>query len=123
MALSEREQRLLEEMERNLYENEADIVTTLGERRGPNPTAIALGVIVALAGIITMVIGVNLDLTIVGVIGFAVLFTGVMVAVATPGKKVTSSTPASPSATPSSRSSFMDRLNERWDRRQGGLGE
>lgn len=122
MALSEREQRLLEEMERNLYEKEADIVTTLGERRGPNPTAIALGVIVALAGIITMVIGVNLDITVVGVVGFAVLFTGVMVAVATPGKKV-SATTRRPASAPSSRSSFMDRLNERWDRRQGGLGE
>lgn len=123
MALSEREQRLLEEMERNLYENEADIVTTLGERRGPNPTAIALGVIIALAGIITMVVGVNINLTAVGVVGFAVLFTGVMVAVAAPGKKVTASSPATSSSRPATRSSFMDRLNERWDRRQGGLGE
>lgn len=121
MALSEREQRLLEEMERNLYENEADIVTTLGDRRGPNPTAIALGVIVALAGLITMVVGVNLSLTVVGVIGFAVLFTGVMVAVAAPGKKIATGATAAPAAS-ASRSSFMDRLNERWDRRQGGLG-
>ena len=36
MALSEREQRLLEEMERNLYNNEADVVTTLGVSRNLN---------------------------------------------------------------------------------------
>jgi uncharacterized membrane protein len=126
MALSDHEQRLLEEMERNLYNNEADIVTTLGDRRSLNHTAIALGVIVGLAGIITMIVGVYIDITIVGIIGFAVLFTGVMVAVATPGKKV-SDTPAFPSNSSSqqrqqSSGSFMDRMNDRWERRQDGAG-
>jgi len=121
MALSEHEQRLLEEMERGLYENEADILTTLGEKRQPNHTAIALGVIIALAGVITMVVGVYSAVTLVGVIGFAVLFAGVMVAVATPGKKIAPSASA-PSATSRSTNSasFMDRMNERWERRQGG---
>jgi hypothetical protein len=121
MALSEHEQRLLEEMERGLYENEADILTTLGEKRQPNHTAIALGVIIALAGVITMVVGVYTAVTLVGVIGFAVLFAGVMVAVATPGKKVPTSTSTPPaSARPANSGSFMDRMNERWERRQGG---
>jgi hypothetical protein len=121
MALSEHEQRLLAEMERNLYENEADIVTTLGERRSLNHTAIALGVIIALAGVITMLVGVYQNITIVGILGFAVLFTGVMVAVATPAKKTSETLPPSTSATPNSSSgSFMGRLNERWDRRSGG---
>jgi len=123
MALSEHEQRLLAEMERNLYENEADIVTTLGERRSLNHRAIALGVIIALAGVITMLVGVYQNITIVGILGFAVLFTGVMVAVATPAKKTSATLPPSSSTssapTPSG-GSFMDRLNERWDRRSGG---
>lgn len=123
MALSEREQRLLEEMERNLYDNEADIVTTLGERRGPNPTAIALGVIIGLAGIVTMVVGVNLGVTLVGVLGFAVLFTGVMIAVAMPGSSASASTSTQGATPRTSSSSFMDRLNERWDRRRGGVGD
>ncbi len=121
MALSEHEQRLLAEMERNLYENEADIVTTLGERRSLNHRAIALGVIIALAGVITMLVGVYQNITIVGILGFAVLFIGVMVAVATPAKKTSATLPPSTSATPTpSGGSFMDRLNERWDRRSGG---
>lgn len=119
MALSEREQRLLEEMERNLYQNEADIVTTLGDRRAPNYTAIAVGAIIALVGLVTMVVGVYVDITLVGIAGFVVAFAGVMVAVATPGKAAPSAGKAT-SSQPSS-SSFMDRLNERWERRQGDI--
>lgn len=121
MALSEREQRLLEEMERNLYNNEADVVTTLGVRRVPNYRAIAIGAIIAVLGLATMVVGVSLDVTILGIVGFAVLFTGVMVAVATPGKPLERSTQSGKtgSASPST-GSFMDQLNERWERRSNG---
>ena len=125
MALSEHEQRLLEEMERNLYKNEADVVSTADLRRAPNYTAIVVGVLMGLVGIITMVVGVYLDITAVGVVGFAVLFAGVMVAVATPGKpsESTASASSAPKATsPASSSSFMDRLNDRWERRERGEG-
>lgn len=118
MALSEREQRLLEEMERNLYQNEADIVTTLGERRAPNYTAIAVGAIVGLVGLITMVVGVYIDITLVGIAGFVVAFAGVMIAVAVPGKPAMRESAPNASKAQSS-SGLMDRLNERWDRRQG----
>jgi hypothetical protein len=121
MALSEREQRLLEEMERNLYNNEGDVVTTLGVKRAPNYTAIAVGAIVALAGLVTMLVGVYQNITIVGVIGFVVLFAGVMVAVATPGRPVEASA-SDRARTGSSKSSgsLMDQLNERWERRNNG---
>jgi len=125
MPLSEHEQRLLEEMERNLYKNEADVVNTSDFRRTPNYTAIAVGVLMGLVGIATMVVGVSLDITLVGVLGFGVLFAGVMVAVAIPG----SSNEGSPSGrsapkakSPAASSSFMDRLNERWERRERGDG-
>ncbi|MEO5919865.1 MAG: DUF3040 domain-containing protein, partial [Pseudolysinimonas sp.] len=52
MPLSEHEQRLLDEMERSLYHNEADDVTTVGGGRArPNYTAIALGIIAGVVGI------------------------------------------------------------------------
>ena len=123
MPLSEHEQRLLDEMERNLYQGEADVLTALGVKRVPHYRAIALGVILAVVGLITMLVGVYQDLTVVGILGFAIVFTGVMVAVAVPGRATSS--PKS-SATSSSRSasapstSFMDRLNDRWERRQRG---
>lgn len=125
MPLSEHEQRLLEEMERNLYKNEADVVNTSDFRRTPNYTAIAVGVLMGLVGIATMVVGVSLDITLVGVLGFGVLFAGVMVAVAIPGSSSEGSSSgrsAPKGKTPATSSSFMDRLNERWERRERGEG-
>ena len=123
MPLSEHEQRLLEEMERNLYKNEADVVSTTGFTATPNYRAITVGVLVGLGGLVTMVAGVSFDLALVGILGFGILFSGVMVAVATPGKKSEATRSPSSSARPSARassSSFMDRLNERWERRERG---
>lgn len=122
MPLSDNEQRLLDEMERNLYKNEADVVSTSGLTRAPNYSAIVIGVLIGLVGIITMVVGVYVSLTIVGIVGFAVLFAGVMVAATIPSKSAPSAPSArsASSAPTASSASLMDRLNERWDKRQGG---
>ena len=123
MPLSEQEQRLLEEMERNLYQNDADFVATVSQRRGkPNYTIVAVGVLVVLAGIAVLIGGVMSRLPIIGILGFIVMFAGVLIALAPPRK--------SPAAAPSSRatsaprqSSFMDGLNDRWDKRQDERGQ
>jgi len=135
MPLSEQEQRLLEEMERNLYQNDADFVATVGTRRGaPNYRTIVIGVLLGVAGIATLVTGVIIRQPLVGVLGFAIMFAGVLLAVAPPRRltAVPSSNRSRSSGTGSSRagssstasagggrgkSSFMDGLNERWDRR------
>ncbi len=122
MPLSDNEQRLLDEMERNLYKNEADVVSTSGLTRAPNYSAIVIGVLIGLAGIVTMVVGVYVSMTILGIIGFAILFAGVMVAATIPSKSdAPAASPRSAGSPPAvSKSNMMDRLNERWDRRQGG---
>jgi hypothetical protein len=128
MPLSEQEQRLLEEMERNLYKNDADFVATVGGagRGRPNYRAIVLGVLLAVAGAGALIGGVASQILIIGVLGFALMFVGVLVAI-TPSKRPSSGSPMSgmpgtagrsPQAKP--RGGFMDRLNERWDRRQEG---
>ena len=126
MPLSEQEQRLLEEMERNLYRNDADFVHAVGGVRGrrPNYRSIVLGVLLAVAGIGALIAGVALQLLIVGVIGFALMFGGVLLAI-TPGKRgAAAPAPAEPTSGASkgkrSGGGFMDRLNDRWDRRQEG---
>jgi hypothetical protein len=120
MPLSEHEQRLLDEMERSLYQNEADVVSTAGVgRRAPNYTAIASGVVLGAIGLAVMLTGVGMNITALGLIGFVVLFTGVMVAVAVPGKPLGQVSPGSEPPR-SGKGSLMDRLNERWDRRQSG---
>jgi len=122
MPLSEQEQRLLEEMERSLYQNDADFVATVSQRRGrPNYTLVVVGALLALAGIATLVVGVVVRQPLVGVLGFAVMFGGAWLAFFPPRKGADAAVPPAGSRTPSrTRSSFMDRLNERWDRRQEG---
>lgn len=124
MPLSEQEQRLLEEMERNLYRNDADFVQAVGGRRGGvDYRRLVLGVLVALAGIGALIAGVALQIPIVGILGFAVMFVGVLLAI-TPSKRgAAKASPVDPVDAGSGvrpRAGFMDRLNERWDRRQDG---
>jgi hypothetical protein len=124
MPLSEQEQRLLEEMERSLYQNDADFVATVNPRRGkPNYTILIVGVLIALGGIATLVAGVIVRQPLVGVLGFAIMFTGVLLVVAPPRRASVSAAP--PSASDASRGHsnsprFMDNLNDRWDKRQDG---
>ena len=123
MALSEHEQKLLEEMERSLYQNEADVVSTadLG-RRAPNYRAVALGSVAAVIGLIVMIWAVQASVTVVGIIGFVVLFGGVMAAVSIPGKPIDKAGSGSAGGSAKPRTSLMDQLNDRWDKRRGGDG-
>jgi hypothetical protein len=124
VPLSEHEQRLLEEMERSLYQNEADVVSTVGMgRRAPNYTAISVGVVMGVAGLGVMLTGVIMNLTVVGVVGFGLLFAGAMVAVAVPGKPVAGGASPNRTGTPGGGKSLMDQLNDRWDKRQSGSPE
>jgi hypothetical protein len=129
MPLSEQEQRLLEEMERSLYNNDSDFVTTMGSRRGrPSYTMVVVGILGALVGVAVVVAGVAFRMPLVGVAGFVVLLAGALFAIAPPRRRRSllgpAPVPPHSSTGHSGRSSkkggsMMDRLNERWDRRQG----
>ncbi|MCT9819893.1 DUF3040 domain-containing protein [Microbacterium sp. W1N] len=123
MPLSEQEQRLLDEMERHLMRNDADVVApregqTLSYRN------IVYGAVLALVGIGGLIVGVSTSLIVVGVIAFLLMVAGVLLAV-TPAKG-TPTTPRAatagqkPRPTAGTGQSFMDRMNDRWDRRNDG---
>lgn len=126
MPLSEQEQRLLDEMERSLYHGDADFVASVGRagRGGVNYTALAAGVLLALGGVAVLVLGVILGSWLVGVLGFACMFAGVLVAIGTPrtaarvGRSGTRS--GSYARAARRRPGAMDRLAERWERRREG---
>jgi len=134
MPLSEQEQRLLEEMERSLYQNDSDFVARVTRRQGrPSYTSITVGVLIGLVGIGGIVLGLVLRQPLLGIVGFVVMLAGVLFALrpgmgspAPRGPRSTSGRGAGatrrPGSTRSSSSgstggSFMDRLNERWDKR------
>ena len=114
MALSEHEQRLLEQMERALYAEDPTFATSLRSNsmaRGSRGKA-------ALAVLIT---GMAMQSTPVGIAGFAVMLVGAFLTYAafkTPAVAVNETTIAAPKAT-ASKTSFMDRVEDRWRRRQG----
>jgi len=123
MPLSEQEQRLLEEMERSLYQNDADFVATVSGRRGkPDYRFLVGGILLAVAGVATLVVGVIVQFALVGILGFAVMFAGVLLAIAPPRRGGSAAAPEMPRAASGSRparsSGFMDRVNQRWERRQ-----
>ncbi|MFF2052166.1 DUF3040 domain-containing protein [Leifsonia sp. NPDC058194] len=128
MPLSEHEQRLLEEMERSLYQNDADFVAKVGGKRvRPAYRSIVLGVLIAVVGVGVLITGVFVQQPIVGILGFVVMFGGVLLAIA-PGKRVAidPDAPAAPTSAKATRggnqAGFMDKLNDRWDKRQDGQG-
>lgn len=129
MPLSEQEQRLLDEMERNLLHTDADVVSASGAHSFSYRNLVigALLVVVGLIGLIAGVIAFQ-QLTdvsyvgiIIGVVGFAVMFGGVMIAMRRPTdlvENVEAPRVRTSSAAPSAGPGFMDRMNDRWDRRQ-----
>lgn len=126
MPLSEQEQRLLDEMERHLLQNDADVVSAPSGDRVLSYRNLVYGAVLLLVGIGALIAGVALGnqlgglAVVIGVIGFLAMLGGVMLA-ATPVRRVTAAAPKTPRrGDASSSASFMDRMNDRWDRRQEG---
>jgi hypothetical protein len=118
MPLSEQEQRLLDEMERSLYHSDADDVTTVGRRGRANYTAIVIGVLAGVVGVVLLVVGVVTRLPLVGVLGFAVMFAGALFAIAPPRRFRIAREVESAGGRP--HRGFMDSLGDRWERRAEG---
>jgi hypothetical protein len=126
MPLSEQEQRLLDEMERHLMRNDADVVSAPREGQSLSYRNIVYGSVLVLLGLAGLVVGVSTSLVVVGVIAFLLMVAGVVLAV-TPTRggiarsrsEGTRKAPAGGgSPRPAGSGSFMDRMNDRWDRRQ-----
>ena len=114
MPLSEQEQRLLDEMERNLYHHDADDVAKVGSRGRASYAAIALAIIGGVAGIVLLIVGVVVQQPLVGLLGFVVMFIGALLGLAPP-RRLTVARDAGDAAR---RPSFMDTLGERWEQRR-----
>ena len=148
MPLSDHEQRLLEQMERALYEDDPKFASSLRSGSGTslNRTRIAIGSLGAIAGLVVVVGGVATSLPIVGVAGFAAMVAGAFWAW-TGTKRAAPELGGQPTAPSSSgrrsggsgsggsgsggsgsggsgsgQSDFMGRMEERWRKRREGGG-
>ncbi len=127
MPLSEHEQRLLEQMERALYQEDPKFASSLrdgGPRRG-NRRHIVLGVLLVLAGLGALIGGVAITAgagTTLGILGFVLMLAGaylVVRALRTPAADpaAAGATEAAPRS-PAPKHGFMDNLEERFKRRR-----
>lgn len=128
MALSEHEQRLLDEMERVFYQSEADVMQTpRASRRRVNYRSLVLGIIVVLVGVGVLIGGVAAQQLWLGLIGFAVMLGGVMLMFARGSEPSLESELSGESKRSGGGAqqrvageSFSERMERRWDERMGG---
>jgi hypothetical protein len=121
MPLSEYEQRMLEQMERQLRSDDPKLADTLGSRRAVG-SRVLLGSLLLIGGIGLLLGGVVTQLPWLGVTGFLAMFGGVWLAVSAPRraapKVAAGGKPPGPRPVP--HRSFMQRMEDRWDKRRGG---
>ncbi|MBF0689635.1 MAG: DUF3040 domain-containing protein [Cellulomonas sp.] len=131
MPLSEYEQRVLEQMERQLTSDDPRLANTLTRRGGHRPvTRYVVAGVGAAAGLLLLVIGAATSQPWVGAIGFVVMFAAVAFAFAAPraeragpqGTVAPDGSVRRASTSSSKKRGFMSRLEERWDRRRDGDG-
>lgn len=120
MPLSEHEQKLLEQLEKQLHEDDPKFASSMGSDPGRSWSTrhLVIGVLGALAGILLLLLGVSMQLIAVGVLGFVVMGAGVYFA--TMRNSGGRPTPAGGRKPGKPRSSFMSNLEERWEERHRG---
>ncbi len=116
MALSEHEQRMLDELERGLYASDANLANKLNRQSGFSPRKIVAGAAVAIVGLSLLIVAVTIQLVIFGVIGFVVMLAGLVLASSNVGGKAPQNPTSRPSSPKAPKKNFFE---ERWDRRQG----
>jgi DNA polymerase-4 len=125
VPLSENEQRLLEQMERALYAEDPKWATAMrgAVRRSSNARRLLIGIVGIVLGLVLLLVGVAQQMVLVGIIGFVVMLMAFAYTVSArrrpgPSGVVNRSGGVRPVSPSRRRSSFMQRLEERWERRR-----
>jgi len=130
MGLSENERKVLEELERGLYAEDAKFAERISAK-GPQPrdayrtpaTKMIAGAMVALGGVMVILVGVIIHYTAIGIAGFAMTLAGVVIATSgKPGMPGRSGKAATPKAGPRAASKLKPSsfFEDRWDKRING---
>ena len=126
MPLSEHEQRLLDQIERALYAEDPKFASTVrgAKLRRPSKRRRVQGIVLFVAGVAALVAGVIFSklaiagIPVVSVFGFLLMFFGVLITVSTLRRGDQIADGAQEDGKPTrSRSSFSERMEERFRRR------
>lgn len=117
MGLSEREQKLLEELERGLMESDSGFAAKVDRVGNPAGRMIA-GVLLSLIGLGVLATGVFIQFAAIGVLGFLVMLAGLVIA--TSNLQIPELPESITNSGPGSKGPGKNFFEDRWDRRQGG---
>lgn len=119
MPLSDEEARLLHQLEQSLAAEDPDFASTLRGSKllAASKRMAALSALGFLAGLGLLFTGAVQARTWLGVVGFVVMIGAAYLFVLVSRRRLTPAGPR-PISTPRSNSSFVDRMEERWQRRQ-----
>lgn len=122
MALSDRERRLLAEMEAALASDDPRLQSTLsgGDTatmlRGKSSSLITSALLI-LVGIITLFTGLISQIPPIGIAGFLIALTGVLIAIRSLSAPIKGAARAAKGSAKGSKGGLNSRMQERWDRR------
>lgn len=121
MPLSDHEQRVLEQLERQLNADDPRLATRLADSGRPAVSVrrVVLGAVLAVVGLAVVLAGVSIQLVLVGVLGTALLGAGILVATMPHRGDADAARPSAGRADRSRTrgSSLMARLERDWDDR------
>lgn len=137
MPLSDHEQQLLDQLEKQLRSEDPRFARNISETQaaatGPGFSAkrFVLGILIALAGLAATILAISLVNNstwwlALGVVGFGLMVAGMYWAFSRPGRlggTAAKSTPTSKSPNPEAKGAsggFMSRIEDRWEKRQRG---
>lgn len=132
MPLSEHEQRLLSQMEQQLLNDDPKFASAMkgSSRRGGSAGRLLLGGAGIVVGLLLLVVGVATQQVLVGVVAFVLMLAGAAYAVSSPRRSPApgpvgvvhgdgTRTARRPGRGPKGSSgSFMERMEERWQKRR-----
>ena len=117
MSLSDREQRLLEEMERQLYAEDPRFASNLRKQSAPKSAKSGLAAIITLAGVVLIGVGVSMNQPLLGVAGFVAALFGLYEIIMAAAHRSDSAAKPTPKK---DRTSLSKRAEERFRRRREG---
>ncbi|TKV28238.1 DUF3040 domain-containing protein [Arthrobacter sp. NamB2] len=121
MALSEHEQRLLDQLEQQLHADDPKFAHSMASdtRRSMSTRRLVIGSLITIAGILVLLAGIVYQNIFIGVAGFLIMGGGVYFAT-TKSKQVEAGQPLGrpTKATSGGKSGFMSSLEDKWDERK-----
>lgn len=122
MPLSEHEQRLLDQLEQQLHEEDPKFAHALSTApsRALSTRNIVIGVLIGIAGLLVLLGGVATHLIVLGILGFVVMGAGVYVSISRPkfAAAAESVNKTGRGAGAKQKSGFMNGLEEKWEERR-----